>query len=85
MSSALIGLHLKGARNQPTLQDSQSIKIQKTKDMSNTILHRGRQLWGIWILLFGDTNAAKVKKRQREEVCLSCPPVVLHGRMAAIL
>ena len=63
VSSALIGLHLKGARNQPTLQDSQSIKIQKTKDMSNTILHREDNCGECGYCCSGDANACKSSKK----------------------
>ena len=84
MNSALIGSHLKGARNQPTMQDSQSIKIQKTKDRSNTIMHREDNCGGCGYCCSGDTNACKSSKKiERRE--LSVAILQLHGRMAAIL
>lgn len=63
MNSALIGSHLKGARNQPTMQDSQSIKIQKKK--TGVIqLCIGKTIVGdVDIVVLGTQMLAKVQKR----------------------
>ena len=76
VNSALIGLHLKGARNQPTLQDSQSIKIQKTKDMSNKITHKEDNCGGCRYCCSRDTNACKSSEKIEENCLLLFPSCV---------